>query len=188
MTIEKDTTIRYGASFLLDGLACTMTNTLRNLTLFSFIVLCSSAARSHDHIENKFYIGMKAGALFAENPKADSTNPIGLQLEYNINQNLAIEVDYIKGSTDRDNSASNVNIEYLGTYGVLRSKNTTYALVKVGFVNNLATASELNQESTSLSAGVGAGVVINRNFSLESEYTLINEDLKYFGLSFRYGF
>lgn len=167
--------------------ASTMKPSLRNLIIFSSIYLCSSTAWSHDHTENRFYIGVKAGALLADKPKIDSTNTLGLQLEYHFTPNLAIEADYLKGNSE-DIPTDDTNMESLAVYGVLRSKNTCYALLKVGFEGDLGTSSILNQKGISLSAGIGAGVILNRRFSIESEYTLINENLTYLGLSFRYGF
>ncbi len=165
-----------------------MLNILRGLATFTSVFLCSISAWSHDHLENEFYIGIKAGALFADEPKADSINPIGVQFEYHFNPNIAVEIDYIKGSSDKDDLPNKANMESLGVYAVLRSKNSTYALVKVGLEDDLGTSKVLNQNGISLSAGIGAGVILNRHFSIESEYTWINENQKFLGITFRYGF
>lgn len=161
---------------------------LKNPLVLCFISLCSSIAWAHDHTENTFYIGLKSGALFADEPKVDSTNALGIQFEYHFNPNLSIQADYSRGDSDEDNSSDNLNFETLAAYATLRSRNTTYALVKMGLQNNLGSSATLKQSRVNLSAGIGAGVIINRHFSIESEYTLINENLTYLGMTLRFGF
>jgi len=161
---------------------------LKNLLTLCFISLCSSIAWSHDHTENTFYVGLKSGALFADEPKVESTNALGIQLEYHFNPNLSIEADYSRWDSDEDNSSDNLNFETLAAYAVLRSRNTTYALIKMGLQNNLGSSAILKQSRVNLSAGIGAGVIINRRFSVESEYTLVNENFTYLGITLRVGF
>lgn len=152
------------------------------------IFFTPSKAWTHDHNSNKFSLGLKYGALFVDEPKADSTNPLGIQLEYHFNQKLAIEIDYIKGDSGTDDSLSDENMASIGIYGVLRSQNSTYALLKLGIQNELGKSELLNQKGINLSAGIGAGVNLNRQFAIESEYTLLNENLSYLGISLRFGF
>ena len=161
---------------------------LKNLLVLCFISLSSSIAWSHDHTENTFYLGLKSGALFADEPKVESTNALGIQLEYHFNPNLSIEADYSRGDSDEDNSSDNLIFETLAAYVVLRSRNTTYALIKMGLQNNLGSSAILKQNNVNLSAGIGAGVILNRRFSIESEYTLVNENFTYLGITLRVGF
>ncbi|MFT6030387.1 MAG: hypothetical protein ACI8O8_002132 [Oleiphilaceae bacterium] len=161
---------------------------LSALFLLSFLLFFSAVSWSHDHTENQFYVGIKSGFLTSEETNIERSNPIGLQLEYHFHQNFALEIDYLNANFEYGDPAQNINSHSLAAYGVFRTKHTTYFLLKVGIHNELNSPSEINQSATSLSVGVGSGIILTRHYSIESEYTLLDDHQRYIGLSLRYGF
>jgi len=158
-------------------------------TLFLYISfsLFSTLAWSHNHDDNSFSISLKSGYFISN--FTDGSAPLGLQLEYKLNRYFSMEIDYLRGRLDYGNN--DFSAETLAGYASFRTTNTTYMLLKLGVIQtnySLKTASPQDKNNIDLSYGVGAGVVINSLVSIENEYTALNDDLVYIGVSLRFGF
>jgi len=160
---------------------------LRKIPLFFLFLLFSAMTWSHDHVGNDFSVGLKSGFFSTE--ATDTSLPLGVQFEYKLNHYFSMELDYLRG--DSEKSGVDLDIETIAGYAVFRTKNTSYLLLKVGTVQlNTTSKATLSQDNSDVGTtyGVGAGLVFDSLISVESEYTVLSKDIKYIGLSLRFGF
>jgi hypothetical protein len=165
----------------------TVTINLKTLFLYILLSFFSTLTWSNSHADNDFYVSLKSG--YFSSTFIDGSSPVGLQFEYKLNRYFAMEVDYLRG--DLDYRGINFSAETIAGYASFRTTNTTYFLLKLGVLqlnHSLKIPSSQDQNAIDVSYGVGAGVVINSLVSIESEYTILNDDLDYIGIALRFGF
>ncbi len=164
-------------------------NIIKKAALVALSVSALSSVVQAD--EGQMYIGVKAGSFLVDLDGADDPEPFGVQLGYDFGQNLSLEFEYNTGSADYTGFGSTVDMDLttMAIYATFRSEGQGYFLTKIGFLKeelelSNASASE-NIDDTGLSYGIGGGFKLGDQFALEAEYTIIEQDVDYFGLTGR---
>ncbi len=136
--------------------------------------------------------GLKFGSFQADVSGIDSGMGLGFQLGYNATESVAIEFEYMSSSLDYDilGVSGDVDVSTMGIYGTYRSTGQGYFLGKLGFLSEKLKAGSLNlsESDSGLSLGIGGGYRASESFSIEAEYTILEQDLNFIGLTGRLTF
>lgn len=159
------------------------TNMLAKISLSLFLLYTIATQASEERVIDKLSIGFKVGQYLISD-RIDTNLAYGFEIGYAAQDWLDLELRYNISQVKNGRNTPNSNVDSVALTTTTRSKQTTYALIKAGIHHNLHTLEELNNK-TSLLFGVGAGVRITNQFSIESEFSLIDENQTYFGLNAR---
>ena len=151
------------------------------------VSLMSSAAFADEASQEGFYLGLKAGSLIIDVSGIDNATMLGFQAGYDMGNNWSVEFEYTAGeaeagSTDVDATNTAVYTTYRSAY--VRG----YFLGKVGFLKEELDGGGVSESDTGLSYGLGSGFNVNKQFAIEAEYTIVEEDADLFAVTARMKF
>lgn len=137
-----------------------------------------------------FYIGAKTGVLEpdASGFDADDDNPLALQLGYSFGP-LSLQGEFYSSESEVETLGTDAELDVIGVYGVFRTPGFFYFMAKGGLVDgevNVIGSPEFDQDDTTLSYGIGAGLDLADFIFIEAEYVLYdveNVDFDFFGVS-----
>jgi len=164
-------------------------NVFTKVALVALSVSAFSCVAQAD--EGQMYVGIKAGSFMVDLDGADDPTPFGVQLGYDFGQNLSLEFEYNTGSADYSVLGTTVDMDVttMAAYGTFRSEGKGYFLVKLGLIKEEIEAStsliSVSEDDTGLSYGFGGGIRLADKFALEAEYTIVEQDVDYLGLTAR---
>lgn len=149
--------------------------------------------------EIPFYIGSKVGQLNIDVSEtileADNASAVSLIGGYNLGNGFAMELELIP-TTEADISikggavVGTIEVQTVAVYLAYRlpfANNTVYFKAKGGVLNEQVEAKvnglsgSYKESDSGLSVGLGAGYNLNKNISLEAEYTIIEQDVDFLG-------
>lgn len=128
------------------------------------------------------------------NVELDNAVAFGLHGDVMIAENCYIDFEYMASSVDASlqvgtfDSSTDIDIETFAIYGAYRSPGDFYYLGKLGVLHEKVDGGGLSESETGLSFAVGGGYKIQENFFVEAEFTSIEEDVGFVGLTARYMF
>lgn len=154
-----------------------MTNHLKNFVigLLTMSALLSFSAISQAG-QGDFSAGLKFGNMDVDG--GDSETALGIQLGYRATSRISAELEILQaefGNRDADSTA---------VYGTYRSAGDIYLLGKIGF----ASLDGAGESESGLSFGLGAGIATGNGISIEAEYTVLDSDVSFFGLTGKISF
>ncbi|VUD56719.1 hypothetical protein TDB9533_02364 [Thalassocella blandensis] len=165
--------------------------------------LSLSALASDNPMEGKVTAGVKLGLFMADSGDAgsdsvsvdvDDGSGFGIQLGYKVNDNIAVEFEYlstsldVEFSTDTLSASDSLDVDTMAIYGVYRTSGDFYFLGKAGLLSEDVSGPGESGSDTGLSFGIGGGATINEMLSVEAEYTILEDDISFFGVTGRYHF
>lgn len=139
-----------------------------------------------------FALGLKAGVVDIGLSGVSSDTAFGFNLGYNFTETQSAELEYTMGSGSA--GSVDIDVDSLALYWAYRSTGNVYFLAKAGVANvkgKIKSNIELYNASgsdTGFSAGIGGGWRINDTFALEAEYTMLESDANFYGLTARFSF
>ena len=107
---------------------------------------------------------------------------------------FSVEFEYLSTSLDVEVSTStmsgsdSLDVDTMAIYGAYRSPGDFYFLGKIGVLSEDVSGPGESASDTGLSYGIGGGATINEMFSVEAEYTILEDDISFFGVTGRYHF
>lgn len=167
---------------------------ITNAILASALVLVSTAMTAQA-AEPHLYAGLKAGSFLVDLDGADDPMPFGIQLGYDFGRGLSAEFEYNTGSSDVNLGGGDVDMDVttMAIYAAFRTPGKGYFLAKLGLISEEVELSatgigSISEDDTGMSYGVGGGYNFGDKFALEGEYTIIEEDIDYIGVTARFKF
>ena len=140
------------------------------------------------------YIGVKGGPMSISSPSFnDDGVMLGILFGYDVPDNgFAFEGEFnttvSKASSDIDRYGD-LGVTTLAGYGVYRTSGRFYLKAKLGILYEYLTSSvsgivdiDVDQPGLAISIGVGGGMHVNDQLSVEIEYTSIEADIGYASL------
>jgi hypothetical protein len=123
----------------------------------------------------------------------------GLHGDYQINSNWYVDVEYMSTSLDMtvDRTAngatttttSDVDVSSFAVYGAYRSSGDWYYMGKLGLVSESISGDRaMSKSDMGVSISFGGGYKIQENMFVEAEYTSVEKDIGFIGLTARYTF
>ncbi len=164
--------------------------------LSAALLLAISPMLSH---AGGYYGGLKVGAMMNDVSGFDNGTNIGLNLGYafdDYGNGPAIEGEYTTGASNGDLNILGVtgdwDVDTFALYGAYRFGGDLYGKVKLGYLNEHASASvpgaSFSGTDNGASAGIGAGWQLSPQTAIEAEYTIIESDVNFLSLGFNYTF
>lgn len=138
------------------------------LTLVTFIAFAHNSMAA----QGDFSAGLKFGNMDVDGP-AGSETAIGVQLGYRAAPRISAELEILQAEF------GNVDVDTMGIYGTYRSAGDMYFLGKIGF----ATIDGGGDDESGLSYGIGGGIATGSNIAIEAEYTILDSDVSFFGIT-----
>jgi len=148
-----------------------------------------------------FYVGAKAGWMDADVNGLDEAVNVGAVVGYtfaNISEGVSwgIEGEATTTTSDGDVDIAGFNgdwdIDTQAIYGVLRLGNAFYGKLRLGYlwedVSVSVAGASADGNDDGVSGGVGAGMHINEQFSVEAEYTYVEEDINFYSVGVNFSF
>ena len=124
--------------------------------------------------------------------ETDGSLAVGFSLGYALTETLHAEVDFISGGAEFSGPGGSLEADYdtVSVYSVFKSKGSLYFAGKIGITRATIDFSSIDSEESDsgLSAGFGGGYRVSKPFSLEVEFTIVDQDLSWFLVSARYTF
>jgi len=139
--------------------------------------------------DEHFYAGIKAGAFMVDVQGVDDATPFGLQLGYDFGENVSVEFEYNTGEADLGEFAE-MDITTMAIYATYRSEGNAYVLAKMGLLKEELEVSQFGHlsedaDESGLSYGLGGGFKLGNKLALEAEYTIVETDVSYLGVTAR---
>lgn len=174
--------------------------------LLSLAVIASMSFTSMAADTTGFYLGAKAGSLVIDDDassKADNATSAGFLIGYKVpaeGGDIAVEFEMNKAEVDfvKDGDEAKVDHDTMALYGAYRSEGSFFYKLKLGILKRDLKLDDnsvfrfvdgsTSDSDTGLSAGIGGGVRLANNLTIEAEYTLIAEDTNLFSLGVNYNF
>lgn len=161
-------------------------NTLQKtlIALATGSLLSVGAQAAVNNYAGQPYVGVKAGQFNLDVDGADKPTAYGVYGGYNFDPNFGVEVEYM-GSDDADYKTNGeIDAKTYGAYGTYRyyvpNASGLYAKGKLGVakteVEASALGSKVSTSDTGLAGGVGLGLAVNNNMSIEGEYAMADSD------------
>lgn len=149
-----------------------MTTWLKKLVLAGF-TLATLAGFTNSVMagEGDISAGIKFGNLDPD--LGDSETALGVHFGYRATARISAELEILQAEF------GNNDVDTLGVYGTYRSAGNAYFLGKIGF----ATIDGGGDDESGLSFGVGGGIATSGNIAIEAEYTVLDSDVSFFGLT-----
>jgi len=168
-----------------------MMNSIKKFLLLSVSLSCLSVSAISQ--ESAISIGLKYGQMKADNVaglKVKGENAPGFSLGYNLTDNVAVELERLQGGIKLSNNVASAkaDIDTWAIYTSYRSSGTGYYLAKIGILNEKGTIIGESVSDVGLSMGLGGGIRMGENFALELEYTILEADIDFLGLTSRFSF
>jgi opacity protein-like surface antigen len=163
-------------------------------TILASTLILGSTAMTAQAAEPHLYAGLKAGSFLVDMNGADDPMPFGLQLGYDFGRGLSAEFEYNTGSSDIKILGSDVDMDVttMAIYAAFRTPGKGYFLAKLGLISEevelSAAGNSISEDDTGMSYGLGGGYNFGEKFALEGEYTIIEEDVDYIGVTARFKF
>ncbi len=161
-------------------------------SIAALLICALPASFTHAQEAATFSGGIKFGSFQPGISGIDSGTGFGFQFGYNATESVAIEFEYMSSSLDYDilGESGDFDVTTMGIYGAYRSTGKGYFLGKLGLINEKLKASSLNasESDSGLSLGIGGGFRASDSFSIEAEYTILEQDLNFIGLTGRFTF
>lgn len=126
--------------------------------------------------QGDFSAGIKFGNMDIDG--GDDETALGIQLGYRATSRISAELEIMQaefGNRDVDSTA---------VYGTYRSAGDMYLLGKIG----VASLDGFGESDTGLSFGLGAGIATGSGIAIEAEYTVLDSDVSFFGLTGKINF
>lgn len=152
------------------------------LALVAGSVLSVSAQAAVGTGPGEAYVGAKVGQFILDDSDLSSPTAYGVVGGYQFTPNWGAEVEYV-GSSKEDVVISGVAAEYsvkeYGAFGTYRHHfdSGVYAKGKLGFANAETKLQALGvtakEDVTKLSGGIGLGYTVSPNFSVETDYSVV---------------
>jgi len=161
--------------------------------IFSSITSFTSSASDSDTTSN-FHAGLKAGYFFTNIDEVDGGNGFGFQLGYNVTPTLSLDLEYTSGTFDATVANYDIDFDYTTTalYVTYRSTGDAYLLAKAGYLNEDLSTSflgvDLSEDESGASFGIGGGYRFSESFAGEIDYTVIEENINFIGLTAQFSF
>lgn len=179
----------------------------KTLNTFILISILPVAAQA-DNLANKFSAGLKLGMFMVDSAaaksyedassiKVDIDNGFGFGLhgDYHIKNNWYVDVEYTMVSVDAKfksgdwSNTDSLDIDSFAVYGAYRSTGEFYYLGKLGLISETVSApGGYDDSEVGLSFSFGGGYKIQDNLFLEAEFTSIEKNVAFIGLTGRYTF
>lgn len=118
----------------------------------------------------------------------------GLHGDVEVGNNCFVDFEYTRSSVDAETTiggttaSSDIDIDTFAVYGGYRSPGNLYYLGKLGLIHENVDGEAFSENEMGLSFAVGGGYRFQENFSVELEFTSIEEDVGFVGLTGRYTF
>ncbi|PCJ30954.1 MAG: hypothetical protein COA99_17640 [Moraxellaceae bacterium] len=184
---------------------------MKNLVLLTFALLLSVSA--HANIDNASYLGIGAGNLLVNRGDIDSDVILGKDfiLGYIFSNTVSLELAHTTGKKSDVKASINdfpfegdLRLKTTALYAVYRTTGPLFYLLKAGILqetvdlyvqycgmiggSNTCISGTESSRDTGLSIGVGAGWRLGDSIAIESEFSIIEQDVNYlsFGLNYRF--
>ena len=153
-----------------------------------------------------FYLGLKTGDMNSDIDNSDLESSKGVVLGWEFNNGVAVEYEHTESDFEYelnwsfDTGFGTVSGTHLGDgdfetdalYAVYRAYNSSgfFMKLKAGYLTEDISATvvdedgdsyKVSEDDSGVSAGIGAGYRAE-HFSLEAEYTIIEEDVQFFSV------
>lgn len=162
--------------------------TSKGLITGAVLSIVSTGALADDG--NGLAVGAKVGVVDIDLSGVSSDTAFGLSFGYNFTKSQSVELEYTTGSGSA--GLVDVSVDSLALYWAYRSTGKVYFLAKAGVANvkgeiksSIALYS-VSGSDTGLSAGIGGGWRISDSFALEAEYTILDSDATFYGITARF--
>ncbi len=160
----------------------TINKTLIALVAGAVLTTGANAAVNYNSM-GQAYAGVKAGQFDVDAKGVDTDKPTayGVYGGFDFGQGFGVEAEYLT-SADADFTADNgdkgeFNTKSYGAYGTYRynfPNSGLYAKGKLGFAKSEIKAEEgEKQKDSGVAGGIGLGLNLSSNLSLEGEYTVL---------------
>lgn len=165
---------------------------LKKALVLSVSLLAMNAFAETYSTEGKVYAGLKAGKFLVDVSGADDPLAYGFQVGYGLSNSVAAELSYLTGDGDlTDYGVGELDISSIAITAAFRTEGPLYLLAKVGLLHEKVKASgfgfygysSANESDTGLTLGLGGGYRVSKQFGLEAEYSIIESDVSFIGLS-----
>ena len=169
-----------------------MTTLQKTLIALATGSLLSVSAQAAVNYTGTPYVGVKAGQFMLDDDgtqKLDKATAYGVYGGYNFDPNFGVEVEFL-GSDDADVRVNGVDGEYdvktYGAYGTYRyylpNASGLYAKGKLGIAKteadvNYSNGTSTSSDDTGIAGGIGLGLAVNNNMSIEGEYAMADSDI-----------
>jgi len=146
------------------------------LTAFTLLTFSASSFAE----EGAFSAGFKFGNMDPD--EVSSETAMGFQLGYGITDNITAEFEFLRA--EFDTILGDRDLDSKAIYATYRTDGELYLVGKVGYASlDIASESE-----SGLSFGIGGGYSVNDSFDVEVEYTILEDDVNFLGLTAKYNF
>ncbi len=142
----------------------------RGVVLFTFIFSLVTSVGSYA-AQGDFSAGIKVGSMDFDGAGSDTA--MGIQLGYRATPRVAAELELLKTEIGR------IDVDSMAVYGTYRSSGDLYFLGKIG----IASLDGAGDSETGISYGLGGGIAVGNNLSFEAEYTVLDSDVSFFGVT-----
>ncbi len=170
---------------------------LKNIIAFLALSFLSLGALAQEN-DRKFTAGVKFGSFPTSLEGTSNGSGPGLQLSYSFSNTLSFDFEYLTASLDSTIFGADVStdITTVAGYVTYRSVGDAYWLFKIGILRERVSASarangrsaSASESDIGLSLGLGGGYRVNDQIGIEAEYTIIEADLSFMGVTGRYTF
>lgn len=133
-------------------------------------------------------------AATGEEVDVDDGTAFGLHGDVEVGNNCFVDFEYMRSSVDAKATvggidvSSDIDIDTFAVYGGYRSPDQLYYLGKLGLIHENVDGDGFSESEMGLSFSVGGGYRFQDNFSVELEFTSVEEDVGFVGLTGRYTF
>lgn len=182
-------------------------NNILALALLAALPISTQAQDSSQESVKQFSAGLKLGMFMVDSGAAtgyenatgtqvslDDSFGFGLHGDYLIKDNWYVDVEYTSASFDVKTSGGNmsakgsIDVKSFAVYGAYRSQGDLYYVGKLGLINEDVSGGGVSESEVGLSFSFGAGFKVQEDFFIEAEFTSIEEDVGFLGVTARYSF
>lgn len=131
------------------------------------------------------YVGLKTGSMDIDISAYNTKTPFGIMGGYSFTESLALELEYTK--TDFDLMSASGDLTTFAIYGAYRTKGDLYLKSKIGYLSENIEVASISMSDSGISLGLGLGYKFSQ-FSVEAEYTIIEQDVDFLSIGLNYHF
>lgn len=167
----------------------------KRVTLIGAVLAASIGSASAN--ADGFFIGLKTGDVKFDVEELQNGRASGFQLGYEWRFGLAVQLEALSYSEDLEEDyfygfSGDAELDTTAIYAAYRTPGTVYFLAKAGILHEKFeletssfywTAESESETDTGLSVGIGGGVRLGDHVLIEAEYTVIEQDADFLGLS-----
>lgn len=164
--------------------------TMNKATIGFYLVLTAFALQASTASANGFYLGAKTGNLNINVSEFEDDTAQGLVAGYEFASGVAVQAETLSGSADIDTFYGSYDGDFESTalYAVFRSMGeTVYGFAKLGVLREEVKVDmfyyDVSETDTGASVGLGGGLRLGQHLLLEAEYTVIEQDVDFFGIN-----